>query len=64
MPYKRPGFWVEMLILGFMLVLGMGTLNAWLPGIWGSLSRIAFAAALFGLYGLHYERRWNKGERK
>lgn len=63
MPYKKPRFWLEMLILGFVLVFGMGTLNAWLPGIWGSLARIFFAAALFGTYALHYDKKWNKVER-
>lgn len=60
MPYNKPRFWLEMLVLGFMLVLGMGTLQAWLPGGWGSLARVFFAAALFGTYALHYERQWNR----
>ncbi len=62
MPYKRPRFWLEMLILGFMLVFGMATLHAWLPSGWGSAARVLYAAALFGTYALHYERQWNREE--
>lgn len=62
-PYNKPRFWLEILILGFMLVFGMATLQAWLPGLWGSAARVFFAAALFGTYALHYERRWNREDR-
>lgn len=62
MPSKNPRFWLEILILGFMLVFGMATLSAWLPQWWGTIARILFAAALFGIYGLHYERKWNKND--
>lgn len=63
MPTKRPRFWVEILILGFMLVFGMSTLSAWLPTGWSSIARVLYAAALFGVYGLHYERHWGTGDR-
>lgn len=60
MPFKHPRFWLEIVILGFMLVFGMSTLQEWLPQPWASLSRIAYAAALFGTYALYYERQWNR----
>lgn len=63
MPYNRPRFWLEILLLGFLLVFGMASLHSWLPQPWGSIARIAFAAALFGTYALHYERTWNKDDR-
>lgn len=62
MPTRRPAFWAEILILGFMLVFGMATLSAWLPNPWAFIARVAYAAALFGIYALHYERRWNRPE--
>lgn len=60
MPTKRPRFWLEIIILGFVLVVGMATLYAWLPQWWGAVARVLFAAALFGTYALHYERTWNR----
>lgn len=63
MPTRRPRFWVEILILGFMLVFGMATLTAWLPAGWVSIARVLYAAALFGVYGLHYERYWGARDR-
>lgn len=63
MPYNKLRFWLEILILGFMLVFGMATLSAWLPQWWGSAARVLYAAALFGVYGLHYERQWNREDR-
>lgn len=59
MPSKNPRFWVEILILGFMLVFGMATLQAWLPQTWAFNARVGYAAALFGTYAIHYERKWN-----
>lgn len=61
MPYNRPRFWLEILVLGFLLVFGMATLQALLPQGWGSIVRILYAAALFGTYGLYYERTWSRG---
>lgn len=60
MPTRNLWFWVEILILGLLLVFGMSALSAWLDQPWRSIARIFYAAALFGVYGLHYERRWNR----
>lgn len=64
MPLRRPRFWIEMIILGFVLVFGMANLQALLPDAWAFFARVFFAAALFGVYGLHYERYWNRPSRK
>ena len=64
MARRRPRFWLEILVLGFMLVFGKATLHAWLPQGWAYLARIFYAAALFGVYALHYERTWGKSDRQ
>lgn len=63
MPSKNPRFWLEILILGLMLVSGMATLHAWLPQGWGFIARVVYAAALFGTYAIHYERKWRDDTR-
>lgn len=62
MPLKSPRFWLEILILGFLLVFGMATLQAWFAPVVGSILRVLWAAALFGVYALHYERTWNQND--
>ena len=58
MKNRTPQFWLEILVLGFMLVFGMAALSTWLPSPWAFIARVAYAAALFGVYSLRYERRW------
>lgn len=63
MQNRSPRFWLEILLLGFMLVFGMAALSYWLPSPWSNIARVAYAAALFGVYALHYERSWNRDKR-
>ena len=60
MPSKRPRFWLEMLVLGLVLVFGMASLTAWLESPWVNIMRVVFAAALFLAYGSYYERTWGQ----
>lgn len=58
MPWNRPRFLMEIVILGFALVFGMAFLREWLPAGWGFIVRVIYSGALFGLYALHYDRTW------
>ena len=62
MPTNRPRFWLEMLLLGLVLVVGMASLSAWLESPWVNITRVVFAAVLFLGYGTWFERTW--GQRK
>ena len=62
MPTKRIRFWLEMLLMGLVLVFGMASLTAWLESPWVNIMRVVFVAALFITYGSYYERTW--GPRK
>lgn len=60
MPKHGPRFWVEIAILGLLLVFGMASLTAWLPSPWVNILRVLWAAVLFGTYAIHYERYWGR----
>lgn len=60
MPKHSPRFWLEILILGFMLVFGMAALTAWLPHPWVIIMRVLYAAVLFTTYATHYDRTWSR----
>lgn len=60
MPTSSPRFWLEVVILGFVLVLGMTILTTQITAGWGTFARVAFVAVIFTVYGRYYNQKWGQ----
>lgn len=64
MQYRHPRFWIEVLLLGLVLVAGIAVLTATLESPWANIARILWIGVLFGTYSLYYERQWGQRDRR